>query len=68
MELGGAEVDGPVLVGPGSTIGDGAKLVGPAVIGRDCAVGAGATVKEAILLDGAELAAGCFTAGGVIGR
>lgn len=68
VDLSRAEVEGPVLVGAGATLGDGARLVGPAVIGRDCTVGEGSTVKEAVLLDGAELPAGCFTAGGVIGR
>jgi mannose-1-phosphate guanylyltransferase/mannose-1-phosphate guanylyltransferase/phosphomannomutase len=68
VELGDAEVSGPVLIGAGSKLGRGAKLVGPAVVGRNCAVGAGATVKEAILLDGAELADENFVAGGVIGR
>jgi mannose-1-phosphate guanylyltransferase/mannose-1-phosphate guanylyltransferase/phosphomannomutase len=66
--LEGIEADGPILIGPGTTIGEGTRLIGPAVIGRDCTIGAGATVKEAILLDGADLAAGCFTAGRVIGR
>ncbi len=68
VDLAAVEVDGPVLVGPGSRLGDGARIIGPAVIGRDCVVGDGAIVKEAVLLDGAELPPGCFTAGGVTGR
>jgi mannose-1-phosphate guanylyltransferase/mannose-1-phosphate guanylyltransferase/phosphomannomutase len=68
VDLEGADVSGPVLVGAGARVGSGAKLVGPAVIGRGCSVGEGATIKEAILLDGAELADGNFVAGGVIGR
>jgi mannose-1-phosphate guanylyltransferase/mannose-1-phosphate guanylyltransferase/phosphomannomutase len=68
VDLAGVDVSGPVLVGSGANLGEGAKVVGPAVIGRDCRIGQDATVKEAILLDGAELAAGNFVAGGVIGR
>ncbi|MBK5110113.1 MAG: NDP-sugar synthase [Thermoleophilia bacterium] len=66
--LDGVELSGPVLIGPGSRIAAGAELTGPVVIGADCEVGEGAKVKQAILLEGAELGAGSFVVDGVLGR
>lgn len=68
VELGDCEVEGPVLIGPGCRLGPGSAITGPAVLGRDCRIGSGARVREAVLLDGAELAEGSFAVGGVIGR
>ena len=68
VDLGGAEIKGPVLIGPGCEIGDGTEISGPAVLGRDCRIGAGARVRDAVLLDGAELVPGSFAVGGVVGR
>ncbi len=55
---GGAEVEGPVLFGPGAEIGSGAQLSGPLIVGPGARIGAGARVDEAVLLPGAEIAAG----------
>ncbi len=68
VELGDCEIDGPVLIGPGCRLGDGSAVTGPAVLGRDCRIGSGARVREAVLLDGAELVDGSFAVGGVVGR
>ncbi|MFA9400972.1 MAG: sugar phosphate nucleotidyltransferase [Acidobacteriota bacterium] len=62
------ELTGPVLIGPGCRIGPGAELTGPAVIGAGSEIGEGATVKEAVLLEGAELTANSYAVGGVLGR
>ncbi|MGK2954912.1 MAG: sugar phosphate nucleotidyltransferase [Solirubrobacterales bacterium] len=65
--LDGVEIEGPALIAAGSRIGTGAELTGPVVLGRDCVIGAGARVKAAVLLDGAEVPAGSFAVGGVLG-
>lgn len=65
--LEGAEIDGPVLIGDGATIGEGAHLVGPVVLGPGCTIGAGAGVREAMLLGRSSLADGAFLAGGLLG-
>lgn len=63
----GAELEGPMLIGPGCEIGAGARLSGPLVLGPGTTVGAGAQVKEAVLLPGAEVAAGTVLARGIAG-
>jgi len=68
LTIDGVEVSGPVLVGPRCRIAPGARLTGPAVIGAGCEIGEGSTVKEAVLLDGVEMSAGSYVAGGVLGR
>jgi mannose-1-phosphate guanylyltransferase/mannose-1-phosphate guanylyltransferase/phosphomannomutase len=68
VDLGGVEVEGPVLIAAGCEIGDGSRITGPAVLGRNCRIGAGAKVREAVMLDGAELSDGSFAVGGVLGR
>ncbi len=68
VEVGDCEIDGPVLIGPGCHLGAGSAVTGPAVLGRDCRIGSGARVREAVLLDGAELVDGSFAVGGVVGR
>lgn len=65
--LDGAEVDGPVLIGKGVTIGADAQLTGPLVVGAGCTIGAGAGVREAVLLDRSSLEKGAFLAGGLLG-
>ncbi len=62
-----AEVDGPVLIGDGARIGEGAQLVGPLVLGAGCSIGAGAGAREAVLLDRSSLEKGAFLAGGLLG-
>lgn len=67
-ELGaGVELEGPMLIGAGCRIGAGARLSGPLVLGPGTAIGAGAQVKEAVLLPGAEVAAGTVLARGIAG-
>ncbi len=68
VETGDCEIEGPVLIGPGCELGRGSSVTGPAVLGRDCRIGAGVKVREAVLLDEAELVEGSFAVGGVIGR
>jgi len=66
--LGGVEVSSPVLVGSGVVIGEGTRLEGPAIVGDGCRIGAGAVVRDAILLEGAELPAGGILIGGIAAR
>ncbi len=68
VETGGCEIAGPVLIGPGCELGAGSAITGPAVLGSDCRIGAGVRIREAVLLDGAELVDGSFAVGGVVGR
>ena len=68
VEPGDCEITGPVLIGPGCRLGAGSAVTGPAVLGRDCRIGSGVRVREAVLLDGAELVDGSFAVGGVVGR
>ena len=48
------ELEGPVLLGDGATIGAGAEVTGPVVIGSGSRIGERAKVKEAVLLAGAD--------------
>jgi mannose-1-phosphate guanylyltransferase len=66
--LEGAEVEGPALIGAGVELGAGARIQGPAIIGDGCRIGAGAWLRDSILLDGAELAAGAMLVGAIAGR
>jgi mannose-1-phosphate guanylyltransferase len=67
-DLDGVKVTPPVLVGTGAEIAAGADLHGPVVVGEGCRIGAGAMVRDAVVLPGAELAAGAALVGGVYGR
>ncbi|HMT04699.1 MAG TPA: NDP-sugar synthase [Solirubrobacterales bacterium] len=62
-----AEIEGPVLIGEGARIGEGALLIGPLILGANCSIGAGAGVREAVLLDSSRLEKGAFLAGGLLG-
>jgi serine acetyltransferase len=55
-------------VGSGVEIGDGARLEGPVVLGDGCRVGAGAIVRDAILIEGAEVPPRGLLAGGIAAR
>ncbi len=66
--LEGAEVTGPVLVGEGVEIGAGARIDGPAIVGDGCRIGAGSSVRDAILLEGAELPRDSILIGGIAAR
>ena len=45
------QVSGPVYIGSGTAIGDGAVIEGPTVIGPNCVIEAGAQVRASILGD-----------------
>jgi mannose-1-phosphate guanylyltransferase/mannose-1-phosphate guanylyltransferase/phosphomannomutase len=66
--LEGVEVDGPALLGSGVEVGDGARIEGPAVIGDGCKVGSGAIVRDAILIEGAEVPPQGMLVGGIAAR
>jgi NDP-sugar pyrophosphorylase family protein len=67
-DLGAAEVTPPVLVGEGVEIGAGARIEGPAIVGDGCRIGAGAHLRDAILLEGAELPERGILVGGIVAR
>jgi mannose-1-phosphate guanylyltransferase/mannose-1-phosphate guanylyltransferase/phosphomannomutase len=66
--LDGVEVSAPALVGAGVEFGEGARIDGPAVLGDGCRVGSGAYVREALLLEGADVSPEAMIVGGVAGR
>jgi mannose-1-phosphate guanylyltransferase len=66
--LDGVEVSGPALVGKGVELGEDVRIVGPAIVGDECRIGDGSYLRDAILLEGAELPAWSMTVGGVAGR
>jgi mannose-1-phosphate guanylyltransferase/mannose-1-phosphate guanylyltransferase/phosphomannomutase len=66
--LDGVEVTGPALIGSGVEIGAGARIEGPAIVGDGCKVGDGACIRDAILLEGAELPARTILVGGIAAR
>jgi len=66
--LGGAEVTAPALIGNGVELGEGVRIEGPAILGDGCRIGDGALIRDAILLEGAELAPGAILVGGIAAR
>jgi mannose-1-phosphate guanylyltransferase len=62
------ELAGPVLLGPGCSIGDDVRIDGPSVIGDGASIGAGSRLREVIALPGAELPAGSVLAGAIVAR
>jgi mannose-1-phosphate guanylyltransferase len=62
-----AELTGPVLLGPGCSVGTGVWLHGPAVIGERARIGPRARLREAVVLPGAEVPEGAVLAGAIIG-
>ena len=61
-----AEVSGPVLIGAGAELCEGAVVAGPAVIGERCRIGAGAGLREAVVLADTEIPPGLQAGGGVL--
>jgi len=59
------EVAGPALLGAEVVLDEGARVEGPAVVGDGCRIGAGAVVRDAILLEGAEIPARGMLVGGI---
>ena len=51
IDLSSVTIDGPVYIGPGSSIAPGARLVGPMVIGHNCEIGENAIIHQSILGD-----------------
>jgi mannose-1-phosphate guanylyltransferase len=68
VDLSGVDVEGPVLIGSGCRLDPGTVITGPAVLGNGCRLGRDVRVREAVLLDGAELVDGSVAVGGVVGR
>jgi mannose-1-phosphate guanylyltransferase len=66
--LAGAEVTAPALVGEGVELGKGVRIDGPAIVGDRCRVGEGSIVRDAILLEGAELPPRSILVGGIAAR
>jgi mannose-1-phosphate guanylyltransferase/mannose-1-phosphate guanylyltransferase/phosphomannomutase len=66
--LGGAEVEGPVLIGAGVELGADVRIQGPSIVGDGCRIGDRAWVRESILLAGAELAPEAMLVGAIAGR
>jgi mannose-1-phosphate guanylyltransferase len=65
--LDGVGVSAPALIGEGVEIGEGVRIDGPAIVGDGCRIGEGAYVRDAILLEGAELPPRAMALGGVTG-
>jgi mannose-1-phosphate guanylyltransferase/mannose-1-phosphate guanylyltransferase/phosphomannomutase len=61
-------LEGPVLLGEGASVGAGAQLDGPLVIGPGASIGAGASVRESVLLPGAEVPGDGLLAGAIAGN
>ncbi len=66
-DLGGAEVEAPVLIGAGVEIGAGVRIDGPAIIGDGSRIGVGSRISNSILLPGAVLAAGAIMVDAILG-
>ena len=56
----------PVLVGPGSRLGEGALIRGPAVVGPDCSIASGAVVTSSVLWEGVRVAEGARVEGSIL--
>ena len=68
-DVGRVDVDpggGPVIVGWGADIGDGAILRGPTVIGEGVSIGRGSCVHRALLLDSTWLPRDSFVANAIV--
>ncbi len=61
-----ARVEGPILLGPGTTVAAGA-FVSQSVLGHGCSVGPGGRVLRSVLLDGARLERGAEAVDAVLG-
>ncbi len=62
------ELRGPVLLGPGCSIGEDVRIDGPSVIGDGVSVGDGCRLREVIALPGAEIPAGSVLVGAIAAR
>jgi mannose-1-phosphate guanylyltransferase len=59
------ELVGPVLLGPGCSIGEDVRIDGPSVIGDGASIGDGCRLREVIALPGAEIASGSVLVGAI---
>ena len=63
----GVVVEPPVYIGRSCTVESEVRLAGPLVIGDGCTIGEGASLHEAIIWPGTEIAAGEMVVGGIAG-
>jgi mannose-1-phosphate guanylyltransferase len=64
----GAQIVGPVVIGPGVTIERGARVIGPTVIGPGCHIGPECSIEGAVLWAGNTLEEGVVLRNSVLGR
>jgi lipopolysaccharide/colanic/teichoic acid biosynthesis glycosyltransferase/serine acetyltransferase len=55
-----AKVFAPVVLGPGSHVGEEAIILGPTVIGSHCEIGPGVVVNECVILNNARISRGAY--------
>lgn len=67
-DVGGAEIEPPVLLGHDCELGEDVRIRGPAVVGDRCRIGAGAELYDVVVLPGVEVAAGASITGGALTR
>lgn len=63
----GLILEPPVYIGSDCAVGAGVRVAGPLVIGDGCTIGEGASLHEAIVWPGTEIAAGEMVIGGITG-
>lgn len=61
-------IDGPVWIGEGCEIGEGVRLMGRVVIGDGARIGAGSSLRETIVLPGAQVADRSILIGAIAGH
>jgi mannose-1-phosphate guanylyltransferase len=62
------QLEGPVLIGPGTELEDDVRIDGPSVIGDGCRIGAGTRLRDVIALAGAQIPAGTVLVGAVAAK
>jgi len=67
-DLSAAEIEGPVWIGEGVRIGEGARLMGPVVLGDRARIGPGAQLRESIVFPGTEIASEAILIGAIAGH
>jgi mannose-1-phosphate guanylyltransferase len=63
-----AEIAGPVVIGSGCQIGQGAWVIGPVVLGPHCRIAEAARIERAVLWKGVAVDAGASLTGCVVGN
>jgi mannose-1-phosphate guanylyltransferase/mannose-1-phosphate guanylyltransferase/phosphomannomutase len=63
-----AQIEPPVLFGPGVEVGSDVRVDGPTVIGNGCRIGHGARIKESVLLPGADVGPDTVLAGAILAK